>query len=74
MGVFELSKSFYKVVHDISLMLALPSSVASFSPLLLAQRGASLHGHKRRAERLEPRRDTTQRLAFSSLLLVFSRT
>jgi hypothetical protein len=36
MGDFEGSKSFHKVVHDISLVLtwALPSSVAS-SPLLL---------------------------------------
>ena len=81
MGVFERSKSLHKVIHDISLVLTqtLPTSVASFSPLtttafLPIQRGgASLHGHKRCAERLEPRRDATQRLALPPLLLVFAR-
>ena len=81
MGVFERSKPLHKVVHDISLVLTqtLPTSVAPFSPLtttsfLPIQRGgASLHGHKRCAERLEPRRDATQRLALPPLLLVFAR-
>ena len=78
MGVFECSKSFDKVVHDISLGLTLTSSVASSFLLslllLLTQRGAGLHGHERCAERLEPRRDATQRLALSPLLLVFTCT
>ena len=74
MGVFQCSKSFHKVVHDISRGLTLTTSVASSLLLLLTQRGAGLHGHERCAERLEPRRDATQHLALSSLLLVFSRT
>ena len=74
MGVFQCGESFHKVVHDISLGLTLTSSVASSLLLSLLQRGTSLHGHKRCAERLKPRRNATQRLALSSLLLVFSRT
>jgi len=74
MGVFQRSKSFHKVVHDTSRGLTLTTSVASSLLLLLTQGGAGLHGHERCAERLEPRGDATQRLALSSLLLVFSRT
>ena len=74
MEVFQRGEFFHKVIHDISLGLTLTSSVASSLLLSLLQRDTSLHGHERCAERLEPRRDATQRLALPSLLLVFSRT
>jgi len=80
MGLFQRSKPLHKVIHDISLGLTLTNSSvrsSSSSSLLLSlllQRSASLHGHKRSAERLKPRRDAAQRLALPSLLLVFSRT
>ena len=74
MGVFQRSKFFHKVVHDISVGLTLTTSVASSLLLLLTQGGAGLHGHERCAERFEPGRDAPQRLALSPLLLVFSRT
>lgn len=78
MGVFQRSKPLHQIIHDISLWPTQAiSDVASPSPLLLSlllQRSARLHGDKRRAERLEPRRDAAQRLPLPSLFLVFSRT
>ena len=82
MRVLQRSKSFHKVVHNISLWPALAILASRLLPpllrplplLLLTERGAVLHGHERCAARLEPRHDPAQRLAFSALLLVFSRT
>lgn len=80
-GVLQRSKSFHKVVHNISLGLTLTQTSGDNSKgsvacpllhqLLLIQCGASLHGGERRAARLKPRRDPAQRLALPALLLVF---
>src|SRR6267142_2727109 len=78
----QRGKSFHKVVHNISLWLALTIFASRLLSLLLrplpllllTERGASLHGHERCAARLEPRRNPAQRLALSALLLVFPRT
>ena len=83
-GVLKRSKSFHKVVHNISLGLTLTQtsgdnrrgSVARrllLHQLLLIQRGASLHRDERRAARLKPRRNPAQRLALPALFLIFPR-
>jgi hypothetical protein len=78
----QRSKSFHKVVHNISLWLALTIFTSRLLSLLLrplpllllTEGGTSLHGHEGCAARLEPRRNPAQRLALSALLLVFPRT
>lgn len=82
-GVLQCSKPLHKVVHNISLgqTLTLPSVASTASSpfllslcvLLLTQRSASLHWHKRCTTRLEPRRNPAQCLALPALLLLFPR-
>lgn len=83
MGVLQCGESFHKVIHNISPRLTLtgvasrlllPFLLRLLLLLLLTERSTSLHGHKRCAARLKPRRDPAQRLALSALLLVFPRT
>ena len=84
MGILQRSKSFHKVVHNISLGLTLTQTSGNNSrgsiarrlllpQLLLIQCDASLHGHERRTARLKPRRNPAQRLTLPTLLLVFPR-
>jgi hypothetical protein len=83
-GVLQRSKSFHKVVHNISLGLTQTQtsgdnrrgSVARrplLHQLLPIQRGTSLHRDERCAARLKPRRNPAQRLALPALFLVFPR-